>query len=167
MTSFRLILTCLRLLAHKNLVALPITSQELDIEAILPPPSPKIGRVVWPNHKMINHHSSTKFVTLLSAQVSSESPFCNTTLLRKQLISPILFGLAKIGKKDVVLYSLGNRKICKSQCFRYGSLCKLFFQKFLFISEKWIYLQNYWKNCWFSFAMFLARLLIYNFTNSD
>ena len=57
-------------------------------------------------------------VTLLSAPVSSELPFCKTTLLRKQLISPILFGRSKIGKKDVVLHSLGNRKICKSQCFR-------------------------------------------------
>ena len=56
-------------------------------------------------------------VTLLSAPVSSELPFCKTTLLRKQLISPILFGRSKIGKKDIVLHSLSNRKICKSQCF--------------------------------------------------
>ena len=57
-------------------------------------------------------------VTLLSAPVSSELPFCKTTLLRKQLISPIIFGRSKIDKKDVVLHGLGNRKICKSQCFR-------------------------------------------------
>ena len=57
-------------------------------------------------------------VTLLSAPVSSELPFCKTTLLRKQLISPILLGQSKIGKKDIVPHSLGNRKICKSQCFR-------------------------------------------------
>ena len=57
-------------------------------------------------------------VTLLSAPVSSELPFCKTTLLRKQLISPILFVRSKIGKKGIVLHSLGNRKICKSQCFR-------------------------------------------------
>ena len=57
-------------------------------------------------------------VTLLSAPVSSELPFCKTTLLRKQLISPILFGRSKIGKTDVVLHGLGNRKICKSQWFR-------------------------------------------------
>ena len=56
-------------------------------------------------------------VTLLSAPVSSELPFCKTTLLRKLLISPILFGRSKIGKKDIVLHSLGNRKICKSQWF--------------------------------------------------
>ena len=57
-------------------------------------------------------------VTLLSAPLSSESPFCITTLLREQLISSILFGLAKSGKKEVVLHSLGNRKICRSQDFR-------------------------------------------------
>ena len=45
-------------------------------------------------------------VTLLSAPVSSELPFCKTTLLRKQLISPILFGRSKIGKKDIVLHGL-------------------------------------------------------------
>ena len=56
-------------------------------------------------------------VTLLSAPVSSELPFCKTTLLRKQLTSPILFGRSKIGEKDVVLHGLGNREICKSQCF--------------------------------------------------
>ena len=50
--------------------------------------------------------------------LSSEMPFCKTTLLRKQLISPILFGRSKIGKKDVVLLGLVNRKICKSHCFR-------------------------------------------------
>ena len=44
--------------------------------------------------------------------MSSELPFCKTVLLRKQLISPILFGRSKIGKKDVVLHGLGNRKIC-------------------------------------------------------
>ena len=57
-------------------------------------------------------------VTVLSTPVSSELPFCKTTVLRKQLISPILFGRSKIGKKDVVLHGLGNREICKSQCFR-------------------------------------------------
>ena len=57
-------------------------------------------------------------VTLLSAAVGSELPFCKTTLLRKQLISPILFVRSKIGKKYVVLHGLGSRKICKSQCFR-------------------------------------------------
>ena len=56
-------------------------------------------------------------VTLLSAPVSSELPFCKTTLLRKLLISPILFDRSKIGKKDIVLHGLGNRKICKSQLF--------------------------------------------------
>ena len=49
-------------------------------------------------------------VTLLSAPVNSELPFCNITLLRKQLISPILFGRSKIRKKDVVLHGLGNQK---------------------------------------------------------
>ena len=57
-------------------------------------------------------------ITLLSAPVSRELPFCKTTLPRKHLISPILFGQSKIGKKDVVLHGLGNREICKSQCFR-------------------------------------------------
>ena len=69
-------------------------------------------------------------VALLSALVSRELPFCKTTLLGKQLISPVLFGRSKIGKKDVVLYSLCNRKICKSQCFLLGWLCKLFFKTF-------------------------------------
>ena len=52
-------------------------------------------------------------VTLLSAPVSSELPFCETDLLRKQLISPMLFGLWKRGKKDVIPHSLGciNRNI--------------------------------------------------------
>ena len=57
-------------------------------------------------------------VTLLSAPLSSKSPFCITTLVRKHLISPILFGLAKSGKMDVILHNLGNQKICKSQGFR-------------------------------------------------
>ena len=57
-------------------------------------------------------------VTLLSAPLSSELPFLETTLLRTQLVSPILFGRSFIGKKDVVLHSLSNRRICKSQCFR-------------------------------------------------
>ena len=56
-------------------------------------------------------------VTLLSAPMSSELPFCKTTLLRKQLISQIQFGRSKIGEKDVVLHGLSNQKICKSQCF--------------------------------------------------
>ena len=71
------------------------------------------------NNKGFNFASYCTFkVTLLSAPVSSELPFCKTTLLRKQLISPILFGRSKIGKRGVVLHSLGNRKICKSQWFR-------------------------------------------------
>ena len=43
--------------------------------------------------------------------MSSELPFCKTTLLRKQLISPIPFGRSEIGKKDIALPSLSNRKI--------------------------------------------------------
>ena len=50
--------------------------------------------------------------TLLSAPVSSELPFCQTILLRKQLISPVLFALSKSDKQDyIALYSLGNRKV--------------------------------------------------------
>ena len=67
-------------------------------------------------HQLISERTHLK-VTLLSAPVSSELPFCKTILLRKLLISPILFGRSKIGKKDIVLHGLGNRKICKSQLF--------------------------------------------------
>ena len=74
----------------------------------------------FPEQVVTKFEKAGKFkVTLLSAPVSSELPFCKTTLLRKQLISPILFGRSKIGKKDIfVLHGPGNRKICKSQCFR-------------------------------------------------
>ena len=51
-------------------------------------------------------------VALLSAPVSSELPFCKTTLLRKKVISPIIFGLSKSGKKDAALHYLRNPKIC-------------------------------------------------------
>ena len=44
---------------------------------------------------------------------------------------------------------------------------RIIFQNFLLISEKLIYLQNYSKNFWFSLAISLARLLIYNFAKSD
>ena len=40
-------------------------------------------------------------VTLLFAQVSSELPFCKTTLLRKQLLSPILLGRPKSVKRTL------------------------------------------------------------------
>ena len=49
--------------------------------------------------------------TLFSAPVSSELPFCKTILLRKLLISPILFFQSKSGKEDTVLHILGNQKI--------------------------------------------------------
>ena len=105
-------------------------------------------------------------VTLLSAPVSSELPFCKTTVLRKQLISPILFGRSKIGKKDVALHGLGNRKICnRNVSVKAGFVYN--FSKVLLISEHWIYLSNYSKSFRFSFAMSLARLLIYSFTKSD
>ena len=57
-------------------------------------------------------------LTLLSAPVSSELPFCKTTLPRKELlvISPILFSLSKSGA-DPVLQSLGNQRVYKWQCF--------------------------------------------------
>ena len=69
-------------------------------------------------------------VTLLFASVSSELPFCKTALLKKPLISPTLFGVLKNGEKDVVLLSLGNRKMHKSQFSRQGGLCILFFKTF-------------------------------------
>ena len=56
-------------------------------------------------------------VTLLSGPVSSKLPFWKTILLRKQIISPILFGVSKNGKKDSVLHNLSNPKIYKSQFF--------------------------------------------------
>ena len=57
-------------------------------------------------------------VTLLSAPVSSVLPFGETTLLRKQVISLILFGVSKNGKEDFVLDSPGNQKMYKLQCSR-------------------------------------------------
>ena len=42
--------------------------------------------------------------------MSSELSFCKTTVLRKQLISPVLLGRSKIGRKDAVLHSLGNQR---------------------------------------------------------
>ena len=44
---------------------------------------------------------------------------------------------------------------------------QVFFQDFLLLSAKWIYLQNYSKKFWYSFAISLARLLIYNPAKSD
>ena len=44
-------------------------------------------------------------VTLLSAPVSSEYPLCKTTLLRKQLLSLILFSLAKSGLR-ILFYTV-------------------------------------------------------------
>ena len=52
-------------------------------------------------------HKALK-VSLLSAPMSSEVPFCTAALLRKHLISALLFGRSKIGKRYVVLHSLGN-----------------------------------------------------------
>ena len=44
---------------------------------------------------------------------------------------------------------------------------QIIFQSFLLVSEKSIYLQNYSKKFWFSFAISLVGLLIYNFTKYD
>ena len=84
-----------------------ILQEMIIVETILRIPSE--NTIFLLNYSPIN-------VTLLSAQLSSL--FCITTLLKKQLISPILFGLAKSSKKSVILQSLGNQKICKSQCIR-------------------------------------------------
>ena len=45
-------------------------------------------------------------VTQLSAPLSSEWPVCKSTLLKKQLDSPILFGLAKSSKKRALFYTV-------------------------------------------------------------
>ena len=55
-------------------------------------------------------------VALFSPPVSRELPFCETILLRKQLISPILFGLSKSGKRTLFYIVLTieryiNRKV--------------------------------------------------------
>ena len=55
-------------------------------------------------------------VTLLSAPVNSNLPFCETTLLGKLSIPPILLRVSKGGKKYVVQHCFGNRKIYESQC---------------------------------------------------
>ena len=105
-------------------------------------------------------------VTLFSTPVSSELPSYKTTLLTKHLISPILFGLSKSGKKDVVLHSLCNPRYINCDVSNEGGFAN-YSPKLLLISEKWIYLQNYLKKFWISFALCLARLLIYNITKSD
>ena len=92
-------------------------------------------------------------VTLFSAPVSSGLSFCKTMFLRKQFISPILFGLPTSGKKNVVLYSLGNRKMHNCNVSFKASFSH-YFQKFLLISEKWIYHPNYLK-----FLVFLRYIL--------
>ena len=55
------------------------------------------------------------FAALLSAPMSSELPFCEDTLLGKQLISPILFCLSKNGKKGVVHHGLGSPNVYELQ----------------------------------------------------
>ena len=47
----------------------------------------------------------------LNLTLSSETSFRKTSLLRKQLTSPISFGLSNSSKKDVVLPSLSSRKM--------------------------------------------------------
>ena len=73
-------------------IAMPLLLARMQMNH-LPALGHSKNRIDWPKLK----------VTLLSAPVSSELPFCKTTLLRNQLISPILFGLSKSGEKDVVL----------------------------------------------------------------
>ena len=112
----------------QNRAARIITNSRFDA-----PCGPLIEEMGWKTiDELITCESKTMVfkVTLLSTLVSSELPFYKTTLLRKQLISPISFGRSKVGKKDAVLRSLGNRKIYKSQCFRQGWLCELFFKTF-------------------------------------
>ena len=69
-------------------------------------------------------------VTLLSTPVSSELPFCKTTLLRKQLSFPILFGRPKIGKKDVVPHCLWQSKDMQIALFPLRLALQIIFQKF-------------------------------------
>ena len=101
-------------------------------------------------------------VTLLSAPVSSEQLFCETTAFRKRLISPIPFGLSKSGKMEVAYIVLAvernmNRNVSvKAGFMNYFS--KLF-QNFL--SRKLL------KIAWFSFALSLATFFIHNTAKSD
>ena len=78
----------------------------------------------------LNVHRRIK-VTLLSASVSSELPFCKTTLLRKQSVKRMLFYIVLAIKR------YANRNVS----FKAG--LANYFSKLLMISEKSIYLQSY------------------------
>ena len=105
-------------------------------------------------------------VTLLSAPVSSELPFCNTTLFRKQLISPMLLRRSKIGKRTLFYIVLAikryaNRNVSVKAGFaNYFSKLSVDFRK-PDLSSKLL------EKLLVSFATSLAGLLIYNFTKSD
>ena len=101
-------------------------------------------------------------------------PFWETTLLRKQFTSPILFGLSKSGKKNVVLNSLGDRKmhilaieksINRNVSVRAGfaSYSSKLFVDFRKVDLSTKLLEKILVLC----RYILARLLIYNFTKSD
>ena len=126
-------------------------------------------RLLWNllNHSKVHARSlmlrKKILVTLLSAPLSSEQPLCITTLFRKRLICPMLFGLWKSGKKDGVLHSLGNRKICKSQSFSLGWLCKSFFKTICFQKSGFIS-----KTQFFVFFRYVFSYVVdHNFTMSD
>ena len=69
--------------------------------------------------------------------------------------------LSKSGKKEIVLHGLDNRKIYKSQVG-----CVNYFSK-QFVDFRKIDLSPKLKENWLSFALSLARLLIYKFIKSD
>ena len=70
-------------------------------------------------------------VTLHSTPVSSELPCSETTLLRKQLISPMLFDQSKSSKEDAVLIGSSvfaiDRYVTRNVSFQAGP-AKLFFK---------------------------------------
>ena len=62
-----------------------------------------------------------------------------------------------------MLHNLGNPQMSYLFMFPLRLALQIIFQTVLPILEKWIYLQNYSKNFWFSLAVSLAGLLVYNF----
>ena len=98
--------------------------------------------------------------SLLFAAVSSGLPFCKTTLLRKTA-----HFCNTIGRSFCLVLAI--ERYIYIAMFSERQAFQNIFQNFLLISEKWNKLQNYSKNIWHSFSIFLARFLIYNFTKSD
>ena len=67
----------------------------------------------------------------------SELPFCKTTFLRKQLISPVPFGLSRAVKESSATLYWQSKNFLIA-VFPIRLALQIVFQSFLLISEKWI-----------------------------